>query len=212
MSGGIAVYKAAEAVSRLTQAGHDVHVAMTPAAQRFVSPMTLASLSRRRVLTDIFPPDGVFDGEDLFPHLYPAAQADLFILAPATANCLARLAAGMADDIVTASALGLPAQASRLLCPAMNSTMWSQPAVRGNLDILTRAGWAVEGPVAGSLACGTEGEGRMSEPAEIVAAAEALLAHASDFSGRRILILSGPTHEHIDPGACEISSTLFPHT
>ncbi len=197
--GGIGVYKAADAVSRLVRAGHAVHVAMTPAARRFVTPTTFASLSRRRVLTDIFPEEGPFEGEALFPHLYPAAHADLFLVLPATADMLAKLAAGLADDIVCAAALGVPPGAARVFCPAMNATMWGQPVVQRNARALREAGWVQVGPETGALACGVEGEGRMTEPADIVAAVETRLAGARDLAGRRVLILSGPTREHLDP-------------
>ena len=199
IGGGIAVYKAVDLVSRLVQAGHEVHVAMTPAARRFVTPTTFASISRRRVLTDIFPEEGPFEGEALFPHLYPAARADLFVVLPATADLLAKIAAGIADDIVSAAALGVPPAAIRVCCPAMNHTMWAQPVVQRNALALRDAGWTQLGPAVGALACGVEGEGRMCEPGEIANAIAALLARAGDLAGRRILMLSGPTREHLDP-------------
>ena len=197
--GGIAAYKAAEVVSRLTQAGCETHVAMSAAACQFVTPTTFASLSHRRVLTTMFPPPDQNDGEYLFAHLYPATRADLFVLLPATADMIAKIAVGLADDVVCAAVLALAPGCRRYFCPAMNSVMWSQPVVQANVRRLELAGWIRVGPATGALACGTQGEGRMAEPAEIAAALDAALAESASLAGRRVLILSGPTREHLDP-------------
>lgn len=194
VAGGIAAYKAAEVVRALVREGCDVRVAMTPSATRFVAPLTFAALTRRRVLTSMFP-DGAADGDDLFPHLQPAMRASAFLVCPATADVIARLAAGRADDAVTASALALPEGCRRFFAPAMNEFMWRSRAVRDNVRRLEAAGWRRIGPERGAMACGTAGEGRMAEPAEIVAA---VLGPTGDMAGRRWLVLSGPTREPID--------------
>ncbi|MBM4156713.1 MAG: bifunctional phosphopantothenoylcysteine decarboxylase/phosphopantothenate--cysteine ligase CoaBC [Lentisphaerae bacterium] len=199
VSGGISAYKAAEVVSALARAGHEVHVAMTRAAGEFVTPTTFASLSRRRVLTRMFPAPDATAGEDLFPHLYPASRADAFVLCPATADAMARIAAGMADDVVAASVLALPGGCRRLFAPAMNSAMWANPAVQANVRRLEAAGWIRIGPGTGALACGVSGDGRMAEPAEILDRVASALEPAGPLAGRRVLILSGPTREPIDP-------------
>jgi phosphopantothenoylcysteine decarboxylase/phosphopantothenate--cysteine ligase len=197
--GGIAAYKAAEVVSALARAGHEVHVAMTGAAREFVTPTTFASLSRHRVLARMFPDAESTGGEDLFPHLYPASRARAFVLCPATAGAMARIAAGHADDVVAAAVLALPPTCRRIFAPAMNRAMWGNPAVQDNVRRLESAGWIRVGPGTGALACGTSGEGRMAEPAEILARLAAALEPAGPLSGRRVLVLSGPTREPIDP-------------
>ncbi len=200
IGGGIAAYKAVEVVSRLAQAGREVHVAMTAAARQFVTPTTFASASRRRVLTEMFPPAESTSGEDLFPHIYPASRADVFVVMPATADLLAKLACGIGDEVVVCSALALRPETSRLLAPAMNEHMWRQPIVQRNLSALEAAGWRRIGPAEGALACGTHGPGRMAEPSEILAAIEAALAARDGaLRGKRVLILSGPTREPLDP-------------
>lgn len=200
VSGGIAAYKAAEIASGLTRAGHEVTVAMTPAATQFVTPMTFAALTRHRVLAEMFPDARTTEGDNLYPHLYPALHTDLFVVAPATADVIAKLAHGIADDVVCASALALPAACPRYFCPAMNSHMWLQPVTRENVRRLEQRGWIRIGPASGVLACGTHGEGRMSEPADILKAIlEAPAPAPSALKDRTVLILSGPTREHLDP-------------
>lgn len=199
VGGGIAAYKSAELVSALARHGMEVHVALTEAGAKFVGPTTFASLSRRRVLMDMFPDPKATEGEALFPHLYPAQHADLFVLAPATANLMAKIAHGIADDVVSAAALALPATAKKVFCPAMNTRMWENPVTRENVARMERHGWMRLGPAEGSLACGTTGPGRMIEAADIVRGVCALLQPAASLGGRRVLILSGPTREHLDP-------------
>lgn len=197
--GGIAAYKCADVVSRLVRLGHEVHVSMTPAAARFVTPTTFAALTRRRVHTEMFPDPSATTGDDLFPHLYPAARADLFLLMPATADLIAKVARGLADDVVSAAALALPPETARLFCPAMNPAMWRSPVVQANVRALEDAGWVRAGPAEGEMACGTTGLGRMIEPPDIVEAATRLLARRQELAGRTVLILSGPTREPWDP-------------
>lgn len=196
--GGVAAYKAVDVASSLRKLGYNVHVAMTDAAQRFVVPRTFALASGNPVLDKLFPPEEA-TGEEAFPHLYPATRADLFVLLPATANTLGKIAQGRGDDVVSTSALSLPPHCIRVFCPAMNVEMWQQESVRESVRVLEQRGWLRIGPDSGALACGMTGEGRMSEPEEIVEQARALLAASHTLAGRRILILSGPTREHLDP-------------
>ncbi len=167
VTGGIAAYKAASVVSALKQAGHDVQVAMTPAACRFVAPLTFAALSQKEVRTELFPANPTDKGQ-LYPHLYPATEADLFAVLPATADSIGKFAHGFGDDIVSAGALSLPADCPRLFCPAMNSQMWSNPVVQENVRTLEKRGWQRIGPEDGLMACGTTGAGRMSSPETIL--------------------------------------------
>ncbi|MCO5068709.1 MAG: bifunctional phosphopantothenoylcysteine decarboxylase/phosphopantothenate--cysteine ligase CoaBC [Kiritimatiellae bacterium] len=196
--GGVAAYKAVDVASRLRKAGYSVHVAMTDAAREFVAPRTFAAVSGNPILDQLFP-DTPAAGEAAYPHLYPATRAEAFILLPATANTLAKLAQGRGDDVVSTAALSLPENCIRIFCPAMNVEMWRQPIVQENVRALEARGWIRLGPDSGALACGMEGEGRMSEPEEIVARAQALLETPRSLAGRRVLILSGPTREHLDP-------------
>lgn len=196
--GGIAAYKAVEVASRLRKAGCDVHVAMTDAARAFVAPLTFAAVSGNPVL-DRALPDGASAGDAAYPHLYPATRADAFIVLPATANTLAKLAHGHGADLVSTSALSLPAGCLRIIAPAMNVEMWRNPAVQENVRALEARGWTRIGPESGALACGMEGEGRMSEPHAIVELVLNKLNTPRPLAGRRVLILSGPTREHFDP-------------
>lgn len=168
ISGGIAAYKAAFVVSALTRAGRDVQVAMTPAACRFVTPLTFAALSQKDVRTELFPKSPTSDKGQLYPHLYPATEADLFAVLPATADILAKLAHGIGDDIVSAAALSLKSDCTKLFCPAMNAQMWANPAVEHNVRTLEERGWQRIGPDDGRMACGTRGAGRMSSPETIL--------------------------------------------
>ncbi len=197
--GGIAAYKAVEVVSKLRQQGHDVHVVMSRAARQFVTPLTFAGVSGNRVITDLFPDGDRARGEDAYPHLYPATRADLFLLLPATADMMARIAQGAGPEIVSTSVLSLPPACRRIFCPAMNVEMWEQDSVQQNVRTLESLGWERIGPDSGALACGMEGPGRMSEPTEILRVVSAALASAHSLDGKNILILSGPTREHFDP-------------
>lgn len=175
ISGGIAAYKAAGVVSALKQTGHDVQVAMTPAACRFVAPLTFAALSQKEVRTELFPKHPTAEKGQLYPHLYPAVDADLFAVLPATADMIAKLAYGFGDDIVCASALSLKKDCFRIFCPAMNTQMWDNPVVQKNSRTLETRNWQRVGPETGLMACGTEGAGRMSEPAVILEAIQKAL-------------------------------------
>ncbi len=170
VSGGIAVYKIADVASKLAQDDLNVHVIMSPGALEFVMPLTFAALTRNPVIHKLFPNAGLSGGEQLYPHLYPAARADIFLLAPATADMIAKLAYGIADDPVCAAALALPLDCPRIFCPAMHVNMWNQPVVRRNVARLAEQGWRQLGPESGVLACGASGEGRMVEPETIIGA------------------------------------------
>jgi phosphopantothenoylcysteine decarboxylase/phosphopantothenate--cysteine ligase len=169
IGGGIAAYKSAFLCSRLVQCGYDVRVAMTHAATKFIGTPTLAALSGKSVAT------GIFDVQHhpLGPHIALADQVDLMVVAPATANLLSKLAAGRADDLV--SALYLQAECQVLLAPAMSAAMWSKPAVQRNVAQLREDGCHFVGPATGWLSCRVSGEGRMSEPDEILEAAEVII-------------------------------------
>ncbi|MCF7838713.1 MAG: bifunctional phosphopantothenoylcysteine decarboxylase/phosphopantothenate--cysteine ligase CoaBC [Candidatus Marinimicrobia bacterium] len=196
---GIAAYKAAEVVSLLRGRGLRVRVCMTPGAQAFVQPLTFQALTGEPVAVNMFCAPTADAREAIYPHLYPAADAAAYLVLPATADLLAKLAHGLADDLVCASALGLPPTVLKVFCPAMNHTMWTQPIVQENAARLRAAGWLQVGPADGRMACGTSGPGRLTEPDEIVRTVMAGLDAGRPLSGRRVLILSGPTREWLDP-------------
>jgi phosphopantothenoylcysteine decarboxylase / phosphopantothenate---cysteine ligase len=195
ITGGIAAYKAAELCRLLVKAGATVRVVMTEAATRFITPLTMQTLSGAAVSRGLFDPAS----EAEIGHIRLADEADLLIVAPATADAIARLAAGMANDLLTAVVLA--SKAPLLLAPAMNVNMWENPLTQANLGrLLGPAGGgrvATVGPDSGELACGWIGAGRLIEPAEIVAAAARLLAPA-DLAGRRVVVAAGPTREPVD--------------
>jgi phosphopantothenoylcysteine decarboxylase/phosphopantothenate--cysteine ligase len=192
IAGGIAAYKSLELIRRLREQGAAVRVIMTKGAQQFVTPLAAASLSAEPVSTDLFS----LTQESEMGHLRLAAEADLVIIAPATADLLAKMAAGLADDL--ASATLLATDKPILVAPAMNTRMWENAATRANIALLEQRGVSRIGPTAGPLAEGESGMGRMAEPQEIVAAAEQMLGGGA-LKGRRALVTSGPTHEAIDP-------------
>jgi phosphopantothenoylcysteine decarboxylase/phosphopantothenate--cysteine ligase len=189
--GGIAAYKVPELVRLLRRAQHEVRAIATPAALEFVTPLVLQSLTGRPVRSRLFDPSE--EGE--IDHIALADWAELLLIAPATAHALARLAHGLADDLVTTVALAT--RAPLLLAPAMNVNMWQHAATRENVRVLRERGAAFVGPDSGELACGWEGPGRMAEPAAIVAAAERLLGPA-DLAGLRVLVTAGGTRERVD--------------
>ncbi|HXK24356.1 MAG TPA: bifunctional phosphopantothenoylcysteine decarboxylase/phosphopantothenate--cysteine ligase CoaBC [Myxococcota bacterium] len=191
VSGGIAAYKIPELVRLLRREGHEVRCIATEAALAFVTPLVLQTLTGLPVRTRLFDPSE----EGQIDHIALADRAELLLLAPATANVLARLAHGLADDLVTTVALAT--RARLLLAPAMNVNMWQHPATRENVRVLRERGAEFVGPDSGSLACGWEGEGRMAEPAAIAAAAERLLGPA-DLAGLRLLVTAGGTRERVD--------------
>jgi phosphopantothenoylcysteine decarboxylase/phosphopantothenate--cysteine ligase len=192
VGGGIAAYKAAELVRLLVKAGATVDVVMTASARKFVGELTFQALSGRPVLTDLFD----LGQESEIGHIQVADRAELMIVAPATANLIARLAAGMADDAVTAVALAT--RAPLVVAPAMNMNMWNHPLTEANVQRLADAGATIVGPGAGFLACRWTGPGRLVEPADLVEAARGVLT-PKDLVGRRVVVAAGPTHEAIDP-------------
>jgi len=193
ISGGIAAYKSLELIRRLRERGAAVRCVMTAAAQHFVTPLSVASLSEDKVYTDLWS----LTDESEMGHIRMSREADLIVVAPATADLIARMAAGLADDLATTALLA--SDKPVLIAPAMNLMMWAHPATQGNLATLAARGVARVGPGSGELACGEVGAGRMAEPAEIVAAIERILAGDIPLAGRRALVTSGPTREPIDP-------------
>jgi phosphopantothenoylcysteine decarboxylase / phosphopantothenate---cysteine ligase len=196
IGGGIAAYKALDLIRRLKERGIDVRCVLTKAAQHFVTPLTASALSHERCYTDLFDPASEFDAG----HIRLARECDLIVVAPATADLMAKMAHGTADDL--ASAILLAAGVPILLAPAMNPLMWNNAATRRNVATLQRDGIAMIGPNAGEMAeAGEAGVGRMAEPLEIAAAVERLLRppQAKPLAGKRVLITAGPTHEPIDP-------------
>ncbi len=193
VTGGIAAYKSAEVVSRLRHAGAEVHVIMTENAGKFVSPLTFQTLSANPVATDTFAAPEYWNVE----HVALAKLADVFVIAPATANIIAKMAAGIADDMLSTTVLATKAPV--LIAPAMNTGMWTAAATQKNAEILRSRGVRFIGPYSGMLACGDEGAGRMSEPEEIVQSIEQILKLKQDLYGLNVLITAGATKERIDP-------------
>jgi phosphopantothenoylcysteine decarboxylase/phosphopantothenate--cysteine ligase len=193
VAGGIAAYKAAELVRLFDKAGAIVDVAMTPRAQHFITPMTFQALTRRPVFTDLFS----LTDEEKIGHIQLADAADIVVIAPATADICARLAAGMTDDAVTAIALAT--RAPVLLAPSMNVNMWNHVLTQRNLATLRDvASYQIVAPGDGFLACGWTGPGRLAEPTDIAEAAAHVLS-AQDLAGVKIVVTAGPTYEAIDP-------------
>ncbi|TEU18185.1 MAG: bifunctional phosphopantothenoylcysteine decarboxylase/phosphopantothenate--cysteine ligase CoaBC [Anaerolineales bacterium] len=194
ITGGIAAYKAAEVASRLVKARATVDVVMTEAATKFVTPLTFQALTHHPVITEMF----ALLRETEIGHVSLAQRADLLIIAPATANTMAKLATGLADNMLTATALGT--QAPILLAPAMETKMWENPLTQDNMARLQKMrDVTVVGPGAGRLASGGMGPGRMAEPAEIVAWARIILGRGGPLAGQRVLVTTGGTQEPIDP-------------
>lgn len=192
VTGGIAAYKAVQLARDLTLAGATVDVVLTGGAQEFVRPLTFEALSGRAAHTSLYP------SGDPNLHVRLAREADLVVVAPATANFMARAAAGMADDLLAAILLATPAPV--LICPAMNDRMYAHPASAANRERLRGFGYALAGPGVGPLAWGEgEGPGRMLEPDEIIAHAGRALEGDSPLAGRRVVVTAGPTREAIDP-------------
>ena len=192
VTGGIAAYKAAELVRELVRRGAKVRVVMTDHACKFVTPLTFETLSGNPVSTELFWTPGSFE----IGHISIAEFAELIVIAPATANIIGKMAAGLADDLLTSVLLAT--EAPILLCPAMNSKMYTIPVVQENLVSLVSRGHAVLEPGYGELACRAEGQGRLAEPADIAEEIESILA-AKDLRGEHILITAGPTQEPFDP-------------
>lgn len=196
IGGGIAAYKALDLIRRLKDRGLHVRCVLTRAAQQFVTPLAASALANERCYTDLFDPQSEFDAG----HIRLARDCDLIVVAPATADLMAKIANGHADDLATAILLATDRPV--LLAPAMNPLMWSNAATRANVATLARRGMTLVGPNAGAMAeAGESGVGRMSEPLEIAAAAVRLLtpAEPGPLHGKKLLVTAGPTHEPIDP-------------
>jgi phosphopantothenoylcysteine decarboxylase / phosphopantothenate---cysteine ligase len=193
VAGGIAAFKALELVRRLRERGVSVRCVLTEAGARFVTPLSLQALTEDRVYSDMFS----LTDESEMGHIQLSRDADLLVVAPATANILARMAAGMADDL--AATVLLATDKPVLAAPAMNVRMWTHAATVANVETLRRRGVHFIGPNDGAMACNEHGPGRMSEPEEIVAAIEALLDEGKVLAGKRAVVTSGPTREAIDP-------------
>jgi len=192
LTGGIACYKACEVVRLLVSAGAEVRVVMTRGARQFVAPLTLQTLSGHPVATDTFS----LTEESEIGHIRLADAAEVLVIAPATANVIAKLAAGIADDLLTTVALAT--RAPIVVAPAMNVHMWEHPTVGENLARLVARGVRVVGPASGYLACGYEGAGRLADPEEIVEEVRHVLA-PQDLAGEHVLVSAGPTQEPVDP-------------
>src|SRR6185295_2844511 len=193
VTGGIGAYKAVEVARGLQKHGHDVVAVMTANAMKFVGPITFEAITRRRVIVDQFEPGSNSDIE----HIALASTIDLLLIAPATANILGKLANGIAYDFL--STLYIATRAPVLVAPAMNTQMFANDAVRRNLDTLAARGVRFVEPGEGYLACGWIGKGRLAEPDEIVAAADAVLRPEGPLRGLPMLISAGPTYEDFDP-------------
>lgn len=199
VSGGIAAYKAAELVRALQRQALEVHVVMTDGACRFIQPLTFAALTGHKVITGLWDETGTAAGayDSSIEHIGEAQWADALVVAPATANILAKFAHGIADDFL--STLYLATLAPVIVAPAMNVNMWEHPATQANLEILRQRGVRVVEPGTGPLACGTVGAGRMAEPDEIAEALLQTLGSSHDLAGETVLVTAGGTREALDP-------------
>ena len=193
ISGGIAAYKSLDLIRRLRERGAEVRCIMTAAAKYFVTPLSVASLSEGKVYDDLWS----LTDESEMGHIRLSREADLVVVAPASADLIGRMAAGLADDLATTALLA--SDKPVLIAPTMNLMMWEHPATQANLKTLEKRGIGRVGPGAGELACGEVGSGRMAEPLEIIAAIERALFGEAKLAGRRALVTSGPTREPIDP-------------
>lgn len=190
--GGIAAYKSAYLVRELTRLGAQVRVVMTKSAQQFISPLLMQALSGNEVRTELFDPQA----ERAMGHIELARWADYLLIAPASANCLAKMTQGIADDLL--STLYLVAEIPVIVCPAMNRSMWAHPATKANYELLQERGVVFVGPEEGSQACGEHGLGRVSEAEQIINALRLYEVHQL-LAGKKVLITAGPTREPIDP-------------
>ncbi len=200
VSGGIAAYKAAELVRELQRHGAEVRVAMTEAACRFVQPLTFAALTGYKVITSLWDDRAISDAgaeQNGIDHIAEAQWGDALVVAPATANLLAKFAHGIADDFL--STMYLAATAPVLVAPAMNVNMWRHPATQANMEILRQRGVRVIEPGSGELACGMVGPGRMAEPEEIAKIVLSVLNRRNDLAGETVLVTAGGTREALDP-------------
>ena len=199
VSGGIAAYKSAELVRRLQDEGHSIQVVMTRAAREFITPLTFAALSGQRVITDLFSnqPGGEGSLDSAIDHIAVAQRTDLLLVAPATADVLAKFSRGIADDFLTT--LYLASTAPVVVAPAMNVNMWQHAATQENVAELRTRGVRIVEPSEGYLACGMTGPGRLAEQEEILKAVREVLAAGQDLAGETVLVTAGPTCEDIDP-------------
>ena len=193
VTGGIACYKAAALASALVKQHAQVQVIMTENAAKFVSPITFEQLTGRKALTDTF--DRNF--QHSVEHIAVADRADFVLIAPATANIIAKLAHGLADDMLSTTVLAC--RCPKAVAPAMNTNMYENPVTRDNLETLRRYGWEVVEPAVGRLACGAEGKGKLPEPEELLEVCLHAAAHEKDLRGKRVLVTAGPTREPLDP-------------
>lgn len=193
VAGGIAAYKSLDLIRRLRERGASVRVVLTASGAKFVTPLSLAALSGDKVYGDLFS----LTDESEMGHIRLSREADLLVVAPATANILARMAQGLADDLATTVLLATDKPV--LAAPSMNSRMWDHPATRANIATLISRGTLFVGPGAGNLACGEVGDGRLADVMDIVAAVESYFAASAPLAGKRALVTSGPTFEAIDP-------------
>ncbi|MBR2054285.1 MAG: bifunctional phosphopantothenoylcysteine decarboxylase/phosphopantothenate--cysteine ligase CoaBC [Clostridia bacterium] len=193
ITGGIAAYKACELCSRLRKAGGETYVIMTKNACQFVAPLSFETLSNHPVVTDTFARPETWEVE----HVALAKKADIFVIAPATANIMAKMACGIADDMLSTTVLATKAPV--LIAPAMNTGMWDNAATQANAETLKRRGVHFVGPEGGYLACGDTGAGRMSEPEAIFDAICSMLCPVQDMAGLNVLVTAGPTREALDP-------------
>lgn len=198
VGGGIAAYKSAELARLLMQRGHSVQAIMTAAAQEFVRPLTFAALTGRKVVTSLFSsasPEGTLSSA--IEHIGVAQENDVLVVAPATADLLAKFANGLADDFLTTTYLAFTGPV--VLAPAMNANMWLHAATQNNLETLRRRGHRIVDPEEGQLACGMVGPGRLAEPEQIAMAVDAEISRRHDLDGENVLITAGPTQEPLDP-------------
>ena len=191
VGGGIAAYKSAELARLLIEEGHQVQAVMTRAAQEFIRPLTFAALTGRKTLTDLFAIESAIE------HISVAQENELMAIAPATADLVAKLAHGLADDFLTTLYLAFTGPV--VVAPSMNSNMWLHPATQANLETLRRRGHRIVEPESGYLACGMTGPGRLAEPAAIVEAIRRESRKCHDLEGETVLITAGPTQEPLDP-------------
>lgn len=193
VSGGIAVYKVCDVVSRLKKLGVNVHVIMTKSATEFVTPLTFQSLSQNYVVCDMFEEPKTWDVE----HISLAKKADVFLIAPATANIIGKMACGISDDMLSTTVMATKAKV--LIAPAMNTNMYENPIVQRNIDTLRALNYEFIEPESGRLACGDIGKGKLATPESIVEAVVDALTKKQDLEGKKIIITAGPTVEAIDP-------------
>ena len=193
VTGGIAAYKMPNVAHALVKLGADVHVLMTKNATEFIAPLVFETLTNRRCIVDTFDRNFQYD----VAHVSLANSADLMLIAPATANVLAKLAHGLADDMLTTTILAC--NCPKIAAPAMNTKMYENPVTQDNLDILRKYGWEIVEPASGRLACGAVGRGKMPEPEDLLETVLHAPSHEKDMTGLRLLVTAGPTREALDP-------------